>query len=111
MNPPEVKQYKVTGPHTMKISMEKPIVRKGKFRGFQIEMRELHVKSSLPWETVARLKGNKLIHRVDKLKPNTAYEFRVRGVVHGFGLSDYSKHHVIHTPSKGESSHFCEWYD
>lgn len=82
--------------------MEKPIVREGKFRGFVLEMREMDDESNFPWRPVDRLPANKLKYRLKELKSNTTYEFRVGGVVDGFGLSEYSKPYVIHTSSGGE---------
>ena len=103
MNAPEVEQYHATDAHTLEIIMKKPVIRRGKFIEFSVELREKVNKSSLPWKTVGKLEENQRRHRVKGLKSNTDYEFRVRGEVEYIGFSDYSKKYAFHTPKESES--------
>lgn len=91
--------------------MHAPYVKQGRFLGYVIEIREVGDESNLPWRRVNKLPNNELLNRVEELKSNTTYEFRVRGEVEGFGLSDYVKQYVIRTPSEGKSIYISGWYD
>lgn len=74
--------------------------------GFEIFMLEVSKYSSKQWQSVAILPPDTRKYRVEGLKSNRRYDFRVRGCVVPLGCSDYSATHVVVTLVPGRTKRF-----
>ena len=82
--------------------MKDPVVRIGKFRGFEIFMLEDDVYSKKPWKWVANLSAERRSYQVEGLKSNVKYNFRVRSCFEYLGCSDFSETHAAVAVKPGQ---------
>ena len=102
MMKPKIVAFAHIEAHTVAITMEEPVIKNGKFRGFQIFMLKGGAYSKNSWELVANLSAEARTYQVKKLRSKTLYDFKVRGYVEPHGYSDNSSVQSLITSLESE---------